>query len=259
MVDKKAVEAEAAARVARAATEKRRLIWAGVALAAVALFVGGYAIGNAAGDDDSFAGSDVVVDQRRPDRFPAGERGPEGHGHRFPHRHRFPGPGDFEFPEGFEFRFPEGFSRRFEFHFPEGFEFPGDFEFPEGFEFRFPEDFEFPEGFEFRFPEDFDFGDEDGDERGDDRFVEGAGFLGVEVFQSPNGVVVAEVLAGSPASEAGLEVGDIIVEVAGSPIESVADLVDVIGDAGPGTEVEVFILRGDRAVSFEVVLGARPN
>ena len=256
MADKnKTAEAEKAAEE-RTSIERRRLIQAGAVLAAVTLFVGGYAVGNAADDDDPFVRSDVIVDERRPERFPDRERIPERRRDRFPERFDFDFPEDFE---DFDFRFPRGFERCFEFHYPpepgDGFHFDEDcrfferFDIPfEDFEFRFPEDFE---DFEFRFPEDFD--------SIPPGVLPGAGFLGVDVFGSAEGVVVAEVLDGSAADAAGIASGDVIVEVAGLPVDSVEELAVIIADAGAGAEVEVFVLRGDRAMSFEVVLGERPS
>ncbi len=266
MADKNKTAEDEKVAEERRSIEKRRLMQAGAVLAAVTLFVGGYAVGNAADDDDdSFVRSDVIVDERRPDRFPDRERIPERRRDRFPDGFDFPEDfEDFEFRfpedfEDFEFRFPRGFERCFEFHYPpepgDGFHFPEDcqfferFDIPfEDFEFRFPEDFELP------FPR--DFFDEDPIDPG---AAFEAGFLGVVVFGSPEGVVVAEILEGSAADTAGIVDGDVIVEVAGISVDSVEDLAVVVAEAGAGAEVEVFVLRGDRAISFDVELGERPS
>jgi hypothetical protein len=65
---KAATEAAALAEVDRKAAERKRLVGAGAALAAVALFVGGYAVGNATNDDGRLVGSAVIADDDRVER-----------------------------------------------------------------------------------------------------------------------------------------------------------------------------------------------
>ena len=48
------------------------------------------------------------------------------------------------------------------------------------------------------------------------------------------GVLVAEVMKGSPAEAAGLEPGDIVVELDGTPIKEVPDLQQARGRGEPG-------------------------
>lgn len=61
----KAAEEAAAAEEARRRTERQRLTWAGMILAAVGLFGVGYLVGNA-GDGDAVIGSDAVAAPTRP-------------------------------------------------------------------------------------------------------------------------------------------------------------------------------------------------
>jgi len=79
------------------------------------------------------------------------------------------------------------------------------------------------------------------------------------VVETPDGVEVAEVFAGSPADGAGVQAGDIIVAVDAVTISTVRDLIDVVAVAGAGTEVVVAIERGGTAFRTEVTLGIRPN
>jgi len=253
---KAATEAAALAVAESKATERKRLIGAGTALAAVALFVGGYAVGNASDDGGRLVGSAVIADDGRFGRdgpfVDRGQRDGDRQG-RDDHRpgERFPGPRGgfgFEFPDGFEF--PE------DFDFPEGFEFPGDGHF----EFDF--DFNFPEGFEFPVPRGplSDRGPEPTEPPAAiDDHLQGQGFLGLSVVETPEGVEVAEVFAGSPADGAGVQAGDIILAVDAVTISTVPDLIDVVVAAGAGTEVVVAIERGGTAFRIEVTLGIRPN
>jgi len=257
---KAATEAAALAEAESKVTERKRLIGAGAALAAVALFVGGYAVGSASDDDGRLVGSAVFSDDFRvgsdgpfADR---GQRDGDRHG-RDDHRpgERFPGPGG----GGFGFEFPDGFE------FPEDFDFPGPrggFEFPGDGRFEFDFDFNFPEGFEFPVPRGplSDRGPEPTEPPSAiDDDLQGQGFLGVAVVETPDGVEVAEVFAGSPANEAGVQAGDIILAVDDVAISTVAELIDVVAAAGAGTEVVVAIERGGSAFRIEVTLGIRPN
>ena len=91
--------------------------------------------------------------------------------------------------------------------------------------------------------------------RGIRRFFIGAGGprLGVEVesldeklgryFGTDSGVLVLKVEEDSPAAEAGIERGDVIVGIDGEPVESHEDLVETLEDHEGGDEVAVEILR----------------
>lgn len=59
------------------------------------------------------------------------------------------------------------------------------------------------------------------------------------------GLLVRGVRAGSPAAEAGLRPGDLLVDVAGTPLLSCLDLADQVARAG-GPTVDVGVLRGDQ-------------
>lgn len=252
---KTAAEAAVQIETARKTTEGRRLIGAGAVLAAVALFVGGYAVGNS-GDNESFIGAERVFDEPT-DRLPPFDRRPGD---------RFPGPrGDHDFPEGFEFPGPRG---GFDFELPERFDVPGG-GFGLGFD-CFPSDavrggfhceFSFPDVFEFPFPGGPFSGDElipDAPPPADEIPAK-PGFLGVAVEQGPDGVVVVELFPGSPAASGGIEVGDVIVAADGITVETIDDLIDTVSNAGAGTVIAVTVMRDGAVQDFEVVLGVRPN
>jgi S1-C subfamily serine protease len=80
---------------------------------------------------------------------------------------------------------------------------------------------------------------------------EAAAQLGLPVSE---GVLVAGTFDGSPAEEAGIERGDVIVSVDGSPVASSADLADVLGRLDPGDEVEIRLVNssGERTVTVEL-------
>ncbi len=72
------------------------------------------------------------------------------------------------------------------------------------------------------------------------------------------GVYVANVAAGGPAAKAGIREGDIILKVAGSETNSVAELRSVVDGQPVGSKVDVVIQRGDKTVTVKVLLEEMP-
>jgi len=79
--------------------------------------------------------------------------------------------------------------------------------------------------------------------------------LGCDVDIEPSGAEVALVLPGSPAATAGLEPGDLIVEVDGAAVDGPDDLRDVLAGVEPGDSVTVTYERDGKPV--EVRVGTR--
>jgi S1-C subfamily serine protease len=88
------------------------------------------------------------------------------------------------------------------------------------------------------------------------------------------GVLVAEVVKGGPADEAGIEGGDteatiegarldlggdIITEANGTAVSSMDDVINVVNSAKPGDTLELTVLRGGETKTVTVTLGNRPN
>ncbi len=72
------------------------------------------------------------------------------------------------------------------------------------------------------------------------------------------GILVQQVLPGSPADAAGLREGDVIVRLGDTDIETTADLTLALLEASPGDEVEVEYHRGDDEEATTVTLGEPP-
>lgn len=73
------------------------------------------------------------------------------------------------------------------------------------------------------------------------------------------GALIAEVLPGGPAAEAGLQPGDVIVSVAGDEVGDLRDVTRPIAFSKEGTEVDLGILRQGRIRTVEVSLGRMPE
>jgi membrane-associated protease RseP (regulator of RpoE activity) len=68
------------------------------------------------------------------------------------------------------------------------------------------------------------------------------------------GVLVAHVDPGTPAGKAGIEVGDVMVEVHGRKIASASDVLSAVDDLAKGEHVKITILRDRTSRSLEVTL-----
>ena len=67
------------------------------------------------------------------------------------------------------------------------------------------------------------------------------------------GVEVQEVVSGSPAANAALQSGDIIVSVAGTAVAKAGDLQRMMVEARIGSKLSLEILRGDHVITLDVV------
>jgi serine protease Do len=72
------------------------------------------------------------------------------------------------------------------------------------------------------------------------------------------GVVIASVEEGSPAADAGLRRGDVIVEGGRPPVATVEDLYSVLRQRDPGDELEVAFMRDGDRDEATVTLADRP-
>lgn len=83
-------------------------------------------------------------------------------------------------------------------------------------------------------------------------------------LKKEGGLIVSSIMTPSPASEAGMQRGDIIVRFNGVPIEAKLDR-DVVGftklvrEVGSGKQVDVEVLRNGQPMTFQITLGTRPK
>ena len=73
------------------------------------------------------------------------------------------------------------------------------------------------------------------------------------------GVLVSDVTADSPAEEAGIKRGDVIVEFNGKTIEDVSDLTNLAAVAPPGSEVELKLIEDGDTKNITVKVGEFPD
>ena len=88
-----------------------------------------------------------------------------------------------------------------------------------------------------------------------------SGFLGVQGAQAEaedrNGVEITNVIEGTAADRAGIQVGDVIVFFDGVAVESMGELSAQVRAHRPGDSVTVVLVRDGEQISVELILGER--
>jgi membrane-associated protease RseP (regulator of RpoE activity) len=79
------------------------------------------------------------------------------------------------------------------------------------------------------------------------------------VPQGREGALIRQVIVGSPADEAGLKEGDLVVAVDRTPIDQNHILADVVGQYEPGDLVTIRFWRGDQENTVRVQLGEQSD
>lgn len=80
-------------------------------------------------------------------------------------------------------------------------------------------------------------------------------WLGVDYQGLPAGVVVRRVAQGSPAQQAGIAVGDVIVQFGDKPIRTASDLTRELYFVQPNQRVAITVLREGQRLTLPVTLG----
>jgi len=74
-------------------------------------------------------------------------------------------------------------------------------------------------------------------------------------LERPEGALVAQVVPGGPGEQAGLRVGDVILDFEGQELPLSSALPPLVGATDPGTPVSLKVLRDGKAVTIKVVVG----
>ncbi len=91
--------------------------------------------------------------------------------------------------------------------------------------------------------------------------VRDSGFLGVgltERVDGGQGAIVTDISPDSPADDAGLQVGDVVVEVDGAAVDGTGGVIGAIRGHQPGDDVQVTVERDGTTVTVDVTLAERP-
>ncbi len=73
------------------------------------------------------------------------------------------------------------------------------------------------------------------------------------------GVLVSDVQEDSPAAKAGLERGDVLVDIGGQSVREASRLRNIVATAGPDAELEVEFFRGEERQTTTVTLAPQPG
>ena len=71
------------------------------------------------------------------------------------------------------------------------------------------------------------------------------------------GVKLSDVTKGAPADKAGVQGGDIIVELAGKKIENIYDYTAIIDAIKIGEETTIAVMRNGKRLEFKITPGSR--
>jgi len=97
------------------------------------------------------------------------------------------------------------------------------------------------------------------------------GFLGISMqditgelarsfeFDGDGGVLIAAVMPGGPADQAGLATGDIVTAVDGVPMRDMNDLRTKVAAVAPGSSAKLQVFRNGARKAIDVVVGRRPS
>jgi serine protease Do len=87
--------------------------------------------------------------------------------------------------------------------------------------------------------------------------MDGGPFIGVRGARNVDDALIESVYPGSPAEQAGMQGGDMIVEFNGKPVKNFADLSAAVEETEPGDEVAVKVRRDDATVELTMTIGKK--
>ncbi|HWB01873.1 MAG TPA: trypsin-like peptidase domain-containing protein [Verrucomicrobiales bacterium] len=87
--------------------------------------------------------------------------------------------------------------------------------------------------------------------------AKGSVWLGIQMQNVDNGVAVVEIIEGSPAQKAGVELEDVILKVDGKAVGNTGDVASRVRSSAPGDKLKLTVKRGDSEKELDVTLAAR--
>jgi serine protease Do len=78
-------------------------------------------------------------------------------------------------------------------------------------------------------------------------------------LSTTSGVLISEVVPGSPADQGGIKAGDVIIAFNGAKVEDSNQFRRLVAQAGPGTTATVTVLRDGQKTDLKVALAERPS
>jgi len=87
------------------------------------------------------------------------------------------------------------------------------------------------------------------------------GYIGVEPRDAPegDGSLIAGVLRGGPADQAGIRPGDIVVGVNDQPIRNMTELMQTVAQITPGSKAKIKVMRNGKEAEVSVSIDERPS
>jgi serine protease DegQ len=78
-------------------------------------------------------------------------------------------------------------------------------------------------------------------------------------LKDTQGVLIAEVVRGSPADKSGIKAGDILVSIDGKPLADSTAMLETISALQPGKIAALMLLRSQSEITIQVKVGKRPK
>jgi Do/DeqQ family serine protease len=78
-------------------------------------------------------------------------------------------------------------------------------------------------------------------------------------LQVRDGVLITGVLRDGPAAQGGLQPGDVVIAVAGTPVGNTAQLLNAVAALKPGEPAQVRVKRGGNPLDLSVIVARRPR
>lgn len=94
------------------------------------------------------------------------------------------------------------------------------------------------------------------------------GWLGIEIapisenptnLQEHEGIIIANVIKGSPADNAGLQAGDVVLSLNGKTTNDANTLIGIVSTTAPNSELVAIIKRDGQEQSLSITVGERPS